>query len=69
MHFGEREYLVAASPEMYVRVEGRRIETCPISGTIERGTSAIGDARHIRTLLNSEKEESELTMPRATKGS
>ncbi|MCY4285214.1 MAG: anthranilate synthase component I [Thiotrichales bacterium] len=62
MNLGEQEYLVAASPEMYVRVEGRRIETCPISGTIARGTSAIGDARQIRTLLNSEKEESELTM-------
>ena len=62
MHLGEQEYLVAASPEMYVRVEGRRIETCPISGTIARGTSAIGDARQIRALLNSEKEESELTM-------
>ena len=62
MHLGEQEYLVAASPEMYVRVEGRRIETCPISGTIARGASAIGDARQIRTLLNSEKEESELTM-------
>ena len=62
MHLGEHEYLVAASPEMYVRVEGRRIETCPISGTIARGTSAIGDAHQIRTLLNSEKEESELTM-------
>ena len=62
MHLGEQEYLVAASPEMYVRVEGRRIETCPISGTIARGKSAIGDARQIRALLNSEKEESELTM-------
>ena len=62
IHLGEREYLVAASPEMYVRVEGRRIETCPISGTVARGESAIGDARQIRALLNSEKEESELTM-------
>ena len=62
MNLGEQEYLVAASPEMYVRVEGRRIETCPISGTIARGANAIGDARRIRELLNSEKEESELTM-------
>ena len=62
MHLGEWEYLVAASPEMYVRVEGRRIKTCPISGTIARGANAIGDARQIRALLNSEKEESELTM-------
>ena len=62
MHLGEQEYLVAASPEMYVRVEDRRIETCPISGTIARGANAISDARQIRALLNSEKEESELTM-------
>ncbi|TMK31361.1 MAG: anthranilate synthase component I, partial [Alphaproteobacteria bacterium] len=34
INLGEGEFLVAASPEMYVRVEGRRIETCPISGTI-----------------------------------
>lgn len=62
MNLGEQEYLVAASPEMYVRVEGRRIETCPISGTIKRGTDAIGDAAQILELLSSEKERSELTM-------
>ncbi|MGO8112802.1 chorismate-binding protein, partial [Rhizobium leguminosarum] len=27
-----QEYRVCASPEMFVRVSGRRIETCPISG-------------------------------------
>lgn len=62
MNLGEQEYLVAASPEMYVRVEGRRIETCPISGTIRRGANAIGDAARILELLSSEKETSELTM-------
>jgi len=62
MNLGEGEYLVAASPEMYVRVEGRRVETCPISGTIKRGANAIGDAKNILELLNSEKETSELTM-------
>ena len=40
INLGEGEFLVAASPEMYVRVEGRRIETCPISGTIARGADA-----------------------------
>jgi anthranilate synthase len=62
MNLGEQEYLVAASPEMFVRVDGRQIETCPISGTIARGEDAIGDARQIRELLNSEKDESELSM-------
>ncbi|MGB6453125.1 MAG: anthranilate synthase component I, partial [Streptosporangiaceae bacterium] len=62
LNLGEGEYLVGASPEMYVRVTGDRVETCPISGTIARGEDAIGDAAAIRTLLNSPKEESELTM-------
>ncbi len=56
------EYIVGASPEMFVRVEDRRVETCPISGTIRRGTNAIEDATNILELLNSRKDESELTM-------
>ncbi|MGE5391969.1 MAG: anthranilate synthase component I [Deltaproteobacteria bacterium] len=56
------EFLVGASPEMYVRVEGRRVETCPISGTIKRGKDAIEDSERIRELLNSFKDEAELTM-------
>ncbi|MBV8120097.1 MAG: anthranilate synthase component I, partial [Alphaproteobacteria bacterium] len=62
INLGEGEFLVSASPEMFVRVEGRRIETCPISGTISRGGDPIEDAERIRELLNSKKDESELTM-------
>jgi anthranilate synthase len=62
LNLGHDEYLVGASPEMYVRVEGRRVETCPIAGTIARGADALADAEQIRQLLNSEKDESELTM-------
>ena len=51
MNLGAGEFLVAASPEMYVRVEGRRVETCPISGTIARGKDALGDAAQIAKLL------------------
>ncbi|MEU3168077.1 anthranilate synthase component I [Streptosporangium sp. NPDC006930] len=61
-NLGEGEHLVGASPEMYVRVSGDRVETCPISGTIARGGNPIEDADAIRTLLSSVKEESELTM-------
>ena len=57
-----REYLIGASPEIFVRVEGRRVETCPISGTISRGKDAIDDAAQILQLLNSRKDEAELTM-------
>jgi anthranilate synthase len=56
------EHLVGASPEMYVRVTGDRVETCPISGTIARGTDPLEDAANIATLLGSAKDESELTM-------
>lgn len=62
MNLGEGEFLVSASPEMFVRSDGRRVETCPISGTIARGLDAIGDAEQIRQLLNSEKDEFELNM-------
>ena len=56
------EYLIGASPEMFVRVDDKRVETCPISGTIARGSDAIDDAAQIRQLLNSHKDAAELTM-------
>jgi anthranilate synthase len=62
MNLGDAEHLVGASPEMYVRVTGDRVETCPISGTIARGTDPVGDAEQILRLLNSEKDAAELTM-------
>ena len=61
MQFGE-EQLVGASPEMFVRVEGERVETCPIAGTVRRTNDPLLDAENIRELLDSRKEESELTM-------
>ena len=56
------EYLIGASPEMFVRVEDKCVETCPISGTIGRGIDAISDEAQIRLLLNSDKDAAELTM-------
>ena len=61
LQFGE-EQLVGASPEMFLRVEGARIETCPIAGTAQRTGDPLRDADNIRALLDSAKEESELTM-------
>src|SRR6202035_3318212 len=61
LQFGD-EQLVGASPEMFVRVEGQRVESCPISGTARRTGDPIQDEGSIRELLNSTKEESELTM-------
>ena len=53
INLGNQEYLVGASPEMFVRVNGRRIETCPISGTIKRGADPIEDsAQMLRQILD-----------------
>ena len=56
------EQLVGASPEMFVRVDGRRVESSPISGTVRRGNNPMEDADNIRALYNSDKDEVELTM-------
>jgi anthranilate synthase len=62
LSLGEGEHLIGASPEMFVRVRGQEVETCPISGTIGRGSDAMEDAERIRALLASAKDEAELTM-------
>ena len=56
------EQLIGTSPEMFVRINGKRIESCPLSGTIRRGNNAMEEEINIRTLLNSFKDEVELTM-------
>jgi anthranilate synthase len=61
LQFGD-EQLIGASPEMFVRVEGERVESSPISGTARRGVNAMEDAERIKALYNSEKDEVELTM-------
>lgn len=70
LNLGGGEYLIGASPEMFIRVrrgaDGRNqplvIESAPISGTTARGRDAFEDAEQIRGLLNSAKDEAELTM-------
>jgi anthranilate synthase len=62
LNLGQQEYVISASPEMFVRVSGERVESCPISGTITRGRNALEDADRIRELLNSDKDEAELSM-------
>lgn len=61
-NLGEGEALVSASPEMFVRSNGARIETAPISGTVARGADALADADAILSLLGNAKEAAELTM-------
>lgn len=54
--------LVGASPEMLVRLSGRRIETCPIAGTRPRGETPAVDDRLADDLLADTKELAEHAM-------
>ncbi|HEX7152461.1 MAG TPA: anthranilate synthase component I [Thermoanaerobaculia bacterium] len=54
--------LVGASPEMLVRVTGKRAETRPIAGTRSRGATREEDVEHERSLLADPKENAEHLM-------
>jgi anthranilate synthase component 1 len=54
--------VAGASPEMLLRVSGRRVETRPIAGTRPRGRSESDDERLARDLLADEKERAEHLM-------
>jgi anthranilate synthase component I len=54
--------IVGSSPEMLVRVEGRRVETHPIAGTRPRGTNEEDDLRLAEELKKNEKERAEHVM-------
>ncbi len=54
--------IVGSSPEMLVRVEGRRVETHPIAGTRPRGASDDEDLRLAEELKRNEKERAEHVM-------
>ena len=56
------EYLLGSSPEMLVRSEGKKIETCPIAGTRPRGKDRKEDIKMERDLLASVKEKAEHLM-------
>ena len=61
LRVGDRS-IVGSSPEMLVRVEGRRVETHPIAGTRPRGRSEEEDVRLAEELKRNEKERAEHVM-------
>ncbi len=54
--------VIGSSPEVLVRVEGRRIETRPIAGTRPRGRTPEEDRKLEEELLRDEKERAEHLM-------
>lgn len=61
MDFGEG-CIVSSSPERFIRIAGRRVETRPIKGTRPRGQTAQEDRQNRAELLSSEKDKAELLM-------
>jgi para-aminobenzoate synthetase component 1 len=54
--------VVSSSPERFLRVDGSRVETCPIKGTRRRGRNPAEDDRLRRELSESPKDRAELNM-------
>lgn len=61
LHFDGLD-IMSVSPERYLRVQGRQIETRPIKGTRPRGETAARDEAFKKQLRESEKEQAELLM-------
>ena len=58
----ETTHIVGSSPELLVRVEGRRIEYRPIAGTRPRGATEEADLAAEHEMANDEKERAEHVM-------
>ncbi|WP_022667974.1 aminodeoxychorismate synthase component I [Desulfospira joergensenii] len=54
--------IISTSPERFVRVKGKKVETRPIKGTIARGKTPQEDEEKGRALASSIKDDAELTM-------
>lgn len=58
----ETAHIVGSSPELLVRVEGRRVEYRPIAGTHPRGATEAEDLEAEARMLGDEKERAEHVM-------
>jgi para-aminobenzoate synthetase component 1 len=54
--------IVCSSPERFLSIKDRRVETRPIKGTMPRGVDAAEDLKNKNILINSEKDKAELLM-------
>ena len=56
------ETVCSFSPERFIKVQNKDVETCPIKGTIKRGKSKNQDKKMIYKLINSKKDHAENLM-------
>ncbi|KPJ56771.1 MAG: hypothetical protein AMJ42_04975 [Deltaproteobacteria bacterium DG_8] len=61
LKFGEG-VIISSSPERFLRISGRSVETRPIKGTRPRGKTKVEDERLRCELLESTKDKAELIM-------
>jgi para-aminobenzoate synthetase component I len=61
LDYGEMQ-IISSSPERFLRLDGDRVETRPIKGTLRRGKTPAEDEGNARLLLNSEKDHAENMM-------
>ena len=61
LHFNEYDIL-SISPERFIKIKNRNIETRPIKGTRPRGRNEEEDRRLASELRNSKKDQAELSM-------
>jgi para-aminobenzoate synthetase component 1 len=62
LNLGKGRAVLSASPERFLLLDGRRVETRPIKGTRPRGATPADDARLRAELEASEKDKAELVM-------
>jgi para-aminobenzoate synthetase component 1 len=62
LDLGRGRAVLSISPERFLAVRGREVESRPIKGTRPRGASPREDRALARELLESEKDRAELTM-------
>ncbi|MGY4502217.1 para-aminobenzoate synthetase component 1 [Bradyrhizobium sp. GM24.11] len=61
LHYGKL-IIASSSPERFLRLDGRQVETRPIKGTIARSADSKEDQRRAEMLVRSEKDRAENTM-------
>lgn len=57
-----KAWIISASPERFVKLDDRFVETCPIKGTRKRSSDAQEDSALARALQQDEKDRSENIM-------
>lgn len=58
----DKRFIMSSSPELFLEVNGKTVETRPIKGTIRRGINQAEDEQLKRQLLMSQKDDAELIM-------